>query len=67
MLILDKCLHVDDNYMSQVTFIIQIFPSPSPILIMSLYGDGQQCSWKRAHLSFYISIKSMNFWKYTMQ
>lgn len=64
MLILDKCLHVDDNYMSQVIFIIQIFPSPSPILIMSLYGDGQQCSWKK---STYISIKSMNFWKYTMQ
>lgn len=42
--ILDKCLHVDDNYMSQVTFIIQIFPSPSTILIMSLYRDGQQCS-----------------------
>lgn len=34
MLILDKCVHVDDNYMSQVIFIIQI--SPSPFLIISL-------------------------------
>lgn len=67
MLILDKCLHVDDNYMSQVIFIIQIFPSPSTILIMSLYRDGQLAVEKRAHLSFYISIKPMNFWKYAMQ
>lgn len=52
MLILDKCLHVDDNYMSQVIFIIQIFPSPSTILIISLYRDGQQCSWKKGTFKF---------------
>lgn len=52
MLILDKCLHVDDNYMSQVIFIIQIFPSPSTILIISLYRDGQQRSWKKGTFKF---------------